>query len=155
MVSSMFCAARKLIPFLFIPLLTQCVHKSAPSTNSVTGPFDSSGNYIEDWVDRPDKWHRPSDSGSKPKRKQIAKREQKQQAPEIALVEPRPVQVVVKPTAKPIPKPKPKFVFHKVSRGDTLSGLSRRYGTSISRIKSANGISGTIIRLGQTLKIPK
>ncbi len=76
--------------------------------------------------------------------------------PEIAVVKPitpRPKPVVVKP--KPRPKPKPVKVRHKVKKGDTLSGLARKYGSSISKIKKANNIKGTIIRLGQTLTIPK
>ncbi|MGY8640955.1 MAG: LysM peptidoglycan-binding domain-containing protein [Verrucomicrobiales bacterium] len=44
---------------------------------------------------------------------------------------------------------------HTVQKGDTLYGLSRRYGTSVTAIQSANGISGTTIGLGQTLQIPQ
>lgn len=160
MLMEMLFDVRKLAPLLVIPLFTQCGPGSAPPTNTVTGPFDSRGNYIEDWVDQPDKWYRPPPPGSKPKPQRVAKKEE--QPPQIPVVDVRPTadSVVVKPKPtppkpKPKPKPKPQFVFHKVQRGDTLSGLSRRYGTSISKIKSANGISGTIIRLGQTLKIPK
>jgi len=46
-------------------------------------------------------------------------------------------------------------VRHTVKKGDTLSGLASRYGSSVSKIKAANRISGTVIRLGQTLTIPK
>jgi LysM repeat protein len=56
--------------------------------------------------------------------------------------------------SSPRPKPKP-IVRHLVKKGDTLYSLGRRYGTSVSSIQRANGISGTNIRLGQTLKIPK
>ena len=44
---------------------------------------------------------------------------------------------------------------HTVVEGDTLYSLGRRYGTSVSAIQRANGISGTNIRLGRSLKIPK
>jgi nucleoid-associated protein YgaU len=43
---------------------------------------------------------------------------------------------------------------HTVTRGDTLYGLARKYGSTVSKIKSANGLSGDMIRLGQKLKIP-
>jgi LysM repeat protein len=42
-----------------------------------------------------------------------------------------------------------------VKKGDTLSGIASRHGTSVSAIKSANRISGTLIRDGQKLVIPK
>lgn len=43
---------------------------------------------------------------------------------------------------------------HTVVAGDTLFSLSRRYGTTVSAIKSANGLTSDLIRLGQTLTIP-
>gem|GEM_PF-1653450 len=49
---------------------------------------------------------------------------------------------------------KSKSRYHKVKRGDTLWGLSKRYGRSVSSIKRANGLRSSTIRLGQTLKIP-
>lgn len=41
-----------------------------------------------------------------------------------------------------------------VSRGDTLYGIARKKGTTVAKLKAANGISGDIIRPGQSLKIP-
>ncbi len=43
---------------------------------------------------------------------------------------------------------------HKVRRGDTLGGIARKYGSSVSKIKRANGLKGSTIRIGQRLKIP-
>lgn len=43
---------------------------------------------------------------------------------------------------------------HTVVSGDTLFSLARRYSTSVSAIKSANGLSSDLIRIGQTLTIP-
>jgi hypothetical protein len=141
---------RKLAALFFIPLLTQCgPFKSAPPTQTVTGPFDSRGNYIEDWVDQPDKWYRPPapGTGSKPKTA-IATHT----PPEPPVTTSTQAPVVVKP--KPKPKP-PAFVRHTVKRGDTLSGLARRYKSTVSKIQKANGLRNTVIRLGQTLKIPR
>ncbi len=59
------------------------------------------------------------------------------------------------PKPKPKPKPKPQAVYHTVRKGDTLYGLAKRYGTTVGKIQSANGISGSLIRLGQRLKIPR
>ena len=41
-----------------------------------------------------------------------------------------------------------------VKKGDTLSGLSRRYGVSVSSIQRANGLRSTVIVLGKKLRIP-
>lgn len=41
-----------------------------------------------------------------------------------------------------------------VAKGDTLFGISRRHGTSVAAIKSANGMGGDTIYPGQTLRIP-
>ncbi|MEM7729310.1 MAG: LysM peptidoglycan-binding domain-containing protein [Pseudomonadota bacterium] len=44
---------------------------------------------------------------------------------------------------------------HLVVEGDTLYGLSRRYGLSLSELQQANGLDGAAIALGQTLTIPQ
>ena len=43
---------------------------------------------------------------------------------------------------------------YSVTKGDTLSSIARKKGTSVAKIKAANGLSSDLIRLGQTLKIP-
>ncbi|MDZ5697026.1 peptidoglycan DD-metalloendopeptidase family protein [Chelativorans sp. M5D2P16] len=42
-----------------------------------------------------------------------------------------------------------------VASGDTLYGISRKTGVSVDSIKQANGLSGGMIRVGQTLTIPQ
>ena len=44
---------------------------------------------------------------------------------------------------------------HVVSHGDSLWGISRKYGASVESIRQANGIEGNLIRVGQTLQIPR
>jgi len=44
--------------------------------------------------------------------------------------------------------------IHTVVRGDTLSGLSKKYGASVASIKKANGLNRDTIVLGAKLKIP-
>ena len=44
---------------------------------------------------------------------------------------------------------------HTVRRSETLSGIAARYGTTIARLKAANGLTSSLIRPGQTLEIPR
>ena len=48
----------------------------------------------------------------------------------------------------------PRVRTHRVARGQTLSVLARRYGTSVRSLQRANRLRGTRIRIGQVLKIP-
>jgi len=44
---------------------------------------------------------------------------------------------------------------HKVQRGETLTGLARRYGVSVEALREANGIGeGETLRAGAALRIP-
>ena len=46
-------------------------------------------------------------------------------------------------------------IVHRVNRGDNLSRLAQRYGTTVRSIQSANGLgSRTLLRIGQRLEIP-
>lgn len=45
-------------------------------------------------------------------------------------------------------------VRYTIERGDTLSAIAVRYGTSARRIKETNGISSDSIRVGQVIVIP-
>lgn len=175
-------------------LLTSC--GSTPSGDSITvvqtrgfqpnhGPFDSSGNYIESWADKPPKRvYVSKDQYAKLGKKE---RRQIQKPPVVApprtqpVVRPEPRYVAstppvkrptyVKPTpkkvTKPAPKPKPKRasvavkpkakppVVHKVKKGDTLYGLSRKYKSSIGAIQRANKLNSTHIGIGDRLIIPR
>lgn len=42
-----------------------------------------------------------------------------------------------------------------VRRGDTLSELAQRHGTSVAALRSANDLSGSQVRAGQTLQLPR
>lgn len=44
---------------------------------------------------------------------------------------------------------------HLIKRGDTLSGIARKYGTTVAKIKAANGLKSDLIREGRTLTIPR
>jgi len=42
---------------------------------------------------------------------------------------------------------------HRVRRGDSLWEIATKYGTSISRLRAMNGLSGDTLRIGQVLKV--
>lgn len=52
------------------------------------------------------------------------------------------------------PTPPSTGVYYLVQRGDTLSAIARRFGTTVQAIMSANGLTSTLIYVGQTLLIP-
>ena len=41
-----------------------------------------------------------------------------------------------------------------IVRGDTLSDIAQRYNVSINLLRQLNGLSGSRILVGQTLRIP-
>jgi membrane-bound lytic murein transglycosylase D len=47
-----------------------------------------------------------------------------------------------------------KTSYHKVRKGETLSTIARKYGTTVQKIKKANNIKGDNIQVGQRLSIP-
>ena len=48
----------------------------------------------------------------------------------------------------------PPMVKHRVRRGETLGSLARRYGTSVSAIRAANGLRSSRLRAGRSYTIP-
>ncbi|MCG8637153.1 MAG: LysM peptidoglycan-binding domain-containing protein, partial [Desulfobacterales bacterium] len=50
--------------------------------------------------------------------------------------------------------PPPMFVYHRVRRGDTLSGIAKKYRTSVKAISTTNNIRSHRIIAGKVLKIP-
>lgn len=44
---------------------------------------------------------------------------------------------------------------HIVAKGDSLWGLSRKYGTTVDAIKQANGMTNDTVILGSTIQIPR
>ncbi|MFW9597268.1 MAG: transglycosylase SLT domain-containing protein [Paludibacter sp.] len=45
--------------------------------------------------------------------------------------------------------------YHTVKKGQTLGYIAAKYGTSVTKLKKANNIKGSMIQLGQRLKIVK
>ncbi|MEN8214081.1 MAG: LysM peptidoglycan-binding domain-containing protein, partial [Pseudomonadota bacterium] len=50
-------------------------------------------------------------------------------------------------------KPTTKTITHKVKKGETLSSIGRKYGVSVSSIKSSNKLKSNTVRIGQKLRI--
>ncbi len=46
-------------------------------------------------------------------------------------------------------------MLHTVRNGDSLYSIARRYGSTVSAIRQANGLSGSLIRPGQSLVVPR
>lgn len=44
---------------------------------------------------------------------------------------------------------------HKISRGESLSVVAQRYNVSVGKLKSVNNLNSNVVRIGQTLKIPR
>lgn len=58
-----------------------------------------------------------------------------------------------KPPAKPVKPGKPKVVFIRVHRGDTLGKIAYRHHTSVARLKRLNHLRGDKILVGQRLRV--
>ena len=55
---------------------------------------------------------------------------------------------------KPTPKPKPTETIYIVKKGDTLTKIAKMYGTTVQKLKNANGIANANkIYVGQKIKI--
>ena len=72
---------------------------------------------------------------------------------------PRPVvapeqPVIVPPAQTPASSPnQPAAGYHAVQAGDTLYGISRKYGVSVDTLKRLNALTGNTISVGQQLRI--
>ena len=59
-----------------------------------------------------------------------------------------------KTTSKSGGKSSHKGGSYTIKSGDSLGAIARRNGTTVSKLKAANGLSSDMIRAGRTLKIP-
>jgi len=156
------------------------------------GPFDSRGNYREEWADNPPR--RVFTSGSEADNDDDVIAATRPDIPAVATYDtpqPRPTttrpytpkprsntyysptpttskKTTVKKTIKKATtyiKPKPVYVkpkpvskppiIHVVKSGDTLWGLAQKYKSGVKTIQIANGLQGNVIKIGQSLKIPR
>ena len=90
-------------------------------------PFDSKGRYVSSWAAEGERrLGRKSSASRATSRKRNAR----------------------KPSSSSNSK------YHRIVSGDTLYGLARKYRTSVSAIKRANGMTSDVIFKGKTIKIP-
>ena len=121
------------------------------------GPFDSNGNYVEKWADSPPKRKYISRGKKKSAPKKAAPKPQYVATPKPAYTPPKKASTPAPRKSTPVavkPKKKPP-ITHTVKKGDTLYGLSRKYGTSVSSIQRANRLKGSNIGIGKKLIIPR
>lgn len=61
----------------------------------------------------------------------------------------------VRPTATPAPAATQRPTTYKVRRGDTMSAIALRFGTTVAAISALNNIANpSLIRVGQVLRLP-
>lgn len=46
------------------------------------------------------------------------------------------------------------IAMHRITKGDTLAGIARRYGSTVALVSRANPGAGGVLRVGRTLRIP-
>ena len=46
-----------------------------------------------------------------------------------------------------------KAVYHRIRNGETLGGIAAKYGVSVSQLRRLNGIKGSNIRAGKSIRI--
>ena len=49
---------------------------------------------------------------------------------------------------------RPNVRTHKVKKGDTLSSLARKYGTSVNALRALNNLKSSSLKIGNNLRIP-
>ena len=102
-------------------------------------PFDSNGNYVTAWAAEGESAASSSDLA----------RWQASHGGSVSRKQPSPVRKVSSKTTSS------RTTIYTIKSGDTLSGIARKYSTTVSKIKSANGLKSDLIRAGKTLKIPR
>jgi LysM repeat protein len=60
----------------------------------------------------------------------------------------------VERAARDTTPPAPKFGVHRVRRGENLTVIARRYGTTVRELRSLNRMRSSLIRAGQRLRVP-
>lgn len=125
-------------------------------------PFDSNGNYVTSWAAEgrssagPSDYRRSShhdDDDAPPRRRTSSSSSSSSSKKKVSSTPPKKSSSGT--TAKKSTSGSGSSTRHTVKSGDSLWGLAKKYGTTVEKIKSANGLKGTTIRDGASLKIPK
>ncbi len=140
-------------------------------------PFDANGNYVTAWAaegrsaagasssyrssrshveeDPPEPPRRSVSVSSSRSRSNVASAPpvSKKKSSTVAATPPKPA-ASSKSAAPSAKKSTSGGTTHTVRSNDSLWSLAKKYGTTVEKIKAANGIKGTNIRDGAKLKIP-
>jgi LysM repeat protein len=134
-------------------------------------PFDSNGNYVTSWAAEGGSAPGPSDSqrSRQPDRDDPPARRSSSKVTKMSSSPPKKVASSSTSTTKKASgsSSSSSTASKKTSSGgggggttvtvkssDTLYGLARKYGTTVAKIKAANGLKGDSIRDGAKLRIP-
>ena len=106
-------------------------------------PFDSNGDYVTAWAAEGSSSAGPSDYRSSTPRRSSSSSSRK------------PTSSTKKTTASKSKSNGSSSRRHTVKSGDSLWSIARKYGSSVAKIKSANGLKSDSIRDGRSLIIPR
>ncbi len=118
------------------------VHRMPPTEY----PFAPNGDYVQAWA--------AAGSGGEAAEsddRESIRDHHSDSPPSRSAAKPKSVRKV----ADSPPKKKPTGTNHVVKGKDTLSSIARKYGTTVAKIKSANGLKSDLLRDGRTLIIPR
>jgi nucleoid-associated protein YgaU len=101
-------------------------------------PFDANGNYVTAWAAEGEPAATASD----------IERWRTSHGGSVSKRQPSPVRKVA-------PASGGSRGTHTIRSGDTLGSIARKYGTTVAKLKAANGLKSDLIRAGKTLKIPR
>ena len=105
-------------------------------------PFDSNGNYITAWAAEGSSSAGPSDYRSSTPRRSSSSTSSSRKSSSGTKAR----------TSKSSSTASRR---HTVKSGDSLWSIARKYGSSVAKIKSANGLKSDTIRDGRSLVIPR
>lgn len=138
---------------------------TATPTHHMAGyeyPFDSSGNYVSDWAAEGERRAGRSATATSSDEEQWAKshanRKPLSSVKKIGPAKSKSSSSKSKKTStesKPAKSKSSGSRKHVVKSSDTLSSIAKKYGTTVSKIKNANGLKSDKARSGSVLTIPK
>lgn len=116
-------------------------------------PFDSSGDYVTAWASGGSSAASESDYQSWQQSHEGAV--SRRQPSPVRKVSSAPKKKTATSSKKGSSSKKSSGGSYTIKKGDTLGAIAQRNGTTVSKLKAANGMTSDFIREGKSLKIPK